>query len=752
MKRLFFIATIFIQAPLAFGQNLDEAAIHRIGDYGKLWSVLNLFHPAMAYNTINADSLFTDNINDLLKDPSAENFKSAVQKMIEKLHDPFTVIVNGESVREDSVQLAERPLLKWLADSIALLHFDENFMSENNNGFGNNKASMLLKDTLKNARGVIIDLRKRTNYDENSDYYESKFMKRLVGFLTDHDISYPAYRSRIHYGHQSETFDMSSFYYQGWVTNNSSVVNPLPDAIHKPVCLIINKYNKNLSDAIAALQQEKIAKVLAEDSLRNFASTYTYQMQLADSITVNIGMVETIYPNGCKTFSPDATVYSRGNNNEDSILNNAINLLKFRNQDQAPCSQPLQNIFIDKKVDGYDSLSYPTASLRLLGLMRYWSAINYFCANKDRITKNWDSVLYEYVPIILQSKDSVEYMLAVAGLITEIHDGHGWLDSRIWQNMYKSIPEVQLAYVDNKTIVYKTFSDSLKNVLSPGDEILKIDDVNIDKKRGWFSQYIGASNNAALQRGVTLNVLAGPDSSFVKITFLHNGTVKNVRLKRKVGKYAYNSYTSGLPKQARNWTKLKDDLGYVDFGKLEVEQIDSMFNDFKNTKAIIIDDRNYPRGTVWTMVNYLTDKAVTTAKGTTMIADSPDPATQTVQSSLWQIPVVPKFKYKGKIIILVNEQTQSQAEYSCMVIQAAFKNTIIMGSQTAGADGDVTGISIPGGIKTAFSGHGVYYPDGRPTQGIGIVPDVKISPTINGIKAGKDEILARAIQFATTGK
>ncbi len=135
-----------------------------------------------------------------------------------------------------------------------------------------------------------------------------------------------------------------------------------------------------------------------------------------------------------------------------------------------------------------------------------------------------------------------------------------------------------------------------------------------------------------------------------------------------------------------------------------------------------------------------------------MIADSPDPNTETIQSSLWEIPVTPKFIYDGRIIILVNEETQSQAEYSCMVIQAAHKNTIIMGSQTAGADGDVTGISIPGGIQTAFSGHGIHYPDGRPTQGIGIVPDIKISPTIKGIKEGKDEVLERAIQFAAIGK
>jgi C-terminal processing protease CtpA/Prc len=153
------------------------------------------------------------------------------------------------------------------------------------------------------------------------------------------------------------------------------------------------------------------------------------------------------------------------------------------------------------------------------------------------------------------------------------------------------------------------------------------------------------------------------------------------------------------------------------------------------------------------MINYLTNKSVTGAIGITMIADSPDPATTTRQESLWQIPVYPKPQlYKGAIIILVDELTQSQAEYSCMVLQAACKKVTIIGSQTAGADGDITYIKIPGGILTAFSGHGIHYPDGKRIQGVGIVPDIIAKPTITGIRTGKDEVLERAINFAKTGK
>ena len=51
-----------------------------------------------------------------------------------------------------------------------------------------------------------------------------------------------------------------------------------------------------------------------------------------------------------------------------------------------------------------------------------------------------------------------------------------------------------------------------------------------------------------------------------------------------------------------------------------------------------------------------------------------------------------------------------------------------------------------------FSGIGVFYPDRKETQRIGIIPDTKVRPTILGMTQGKDEVLDRAIKFIKTGK
>ena len=50
-----------------------------------------------------------------------------------------------------------------------------------------------------------------------------------------------------------------------------------------------------------------------------------------------------------------------------------------------------------------------------------------------------------------------------------------------------------------------------------------------------------------------------------------------------------------------------------------------------------------------------------------------------------------------------------------------------------------------------ISGLGVFYPDHRPTQRVGIVPDVVVRPTIEGIAAGRDEVLEAAVGVIGAG-
>jgi C-terminal processing protease CtpA/Prc len=108
------------------------------------------------------------------------------------------------------------------------------------------------------------------------------------------------------------------------------------------------------------------------------------------------------------------------------------------------------------------------------------------------------------------------------------------------------------------------------------------------------------------------------------------------------------------------------------------------------------------------------------------------------------IPIQPAAPHHtGEIVILVDELSQSQSEYTALAFRSA-PGAKVIGSTTAGADGNTTPILLPFGLNLRMSGIGVFYPDKRPTQRVGIVPDIEVKPTIEGLRDGRDEVLEAA--------
>ena len=76
----------------------------------------------------------------------------------------------------------------------------------------------------------------------------------------------------------------------------------------------------------------------------------------------------------------------------------------------------------------------------------------------------------------------------------------------------------------------------------------------------------------------------------------------------------------------------------------------------------------------------------------------------------------------------------------------------VIGTQTAGADGDVSTVIFPGHYRCNFTGLGWFYADGRQTQRIGIVPDVKVDYSSEDVLNRQDPIMKAALELIRKGK
>ncbi|MGI8811261.1 MAG: S41 family peptidase [Pyrinomonadaceae bacterium] len=108
--------------------------------------------------------------------------------------------------------------------------------------------------------------------------------------------------------------------------------------------------------------------------------------------------------------------------------------------------------------------------------------------------------------------------------------------------------------------------------------------------------------------------------------------------------------------------------------------------------------------------------------------------------------------YTGKVVMLIDENAQSQSEHTALAFEAARPDITFIGTPTAGANGDITNTILPGNIVVTFSGHSVRHADGRQLQRVGIQPTIRVAPTIRGIVEGKDEILDAAINFLKSNR
>ena len=65
---------------------------------------------------------------------------------------------------------------------------------------------------------------------------------------------------------------------------------------------------------------------------------------------------------------------------------------------------------------------------------------------------------------------------------------------------------------------------------------------------------------------------------------------------------------------------------------------------------------------------------------------------------------------------------------------------------TAGTNGNVASFDVPGGFSIVFTGMRVTRHDGHsPFHIEGEKPDIRIEPTLVGLRAGRDEVLEHAV-------
>lgn len=398
-----------------------------------------------------------------------------------------------------------------------------------------------------------------------------------------------------------------------------------------------------------------------------------------------------------------------------------------------------------KNENPYASMNYPDAGFRLLALFRYWNMIQYYFPYRKLIDGNWNDVLPEFVPEFIAAPDEIHYKLAALKLITRINDTHADIQGDSVLNTYfgDRNAAVDVSFIENGAVVTGYHKKVLgeQSGLKKGDILQKINGKAIAEMIRESLPITPASNYPTQLRKIAAKLLRTNDSLIV-VDYKRGREAGRLTLK------SYDQKTMQVPRKNQRkdtcFRLIRPDISYLYPGSFKNQYLPKITPEILKTKGLIVDLRCYPSDNlVDTFANILFPSPREFVKYSVSKLTEPGlfEFTAPIQSGTDNADY-----FRGQVVILINELTQSAAEYTAMAFRTAPKVKVI-GSTTAGADGNTSAIYFPGNIVTYISGIGIFYPDGRQTQRVGIIPDIHISPTIKGVTEDRDELIEKAIEI-----
>ena len=390
----------------------------------------------------------------------------------------------------------------------------------------------------------------------------------------------------------------------------------------------------------------------------------------------------------------------------------------------------------------YASQRPPDAGYRILSVLRLWNIIEYWFPYRDQIDDDWNTVLRDFLPRLVAVDTWDEYRLQLFAFIARIQDTHAnlWSETDVLPPRGNCYWPVALRFVEGRATV-TAFTDTVAGQasgLEVGDVIEVIDGHPIDSLIEAWSPYYSASNQPTrLDRMARL--LPRGECGDNTLGVERRGTPQTVVVTRLSGS---DPTPHPRDRPGETFQLLSSDVAYLKLSSIRTADVVGYLEQAAGTRGLVIDIRNYPSEfVVFELGRRLIGQPMAFARFT--VGDLANPGAFTWTQPLTLVPDTPG--YAGTVVILVDESSMSQAEYTAMAFRAG-PQAVVIGSTTAGADGNVSPIPLPGGLRTLISGIGVFYPDKTPTQRVGIVPDVFAAPTIDGIREGRDEVLEAALR------
>lgn len=393
----------------------------------------------------------------------------------------------------------------------------------------------------------------------------------------------------------------------------------------------------------------------------------------------------------------------------------------------------------------YSDIPKDDVAYRLLGVAKFWNAVDSYSPNRNLTDRPWDDVLAEYIALAFDR--SISFSALYSRMVSELCDTHvnSWYVPIFGGRFVPLICQ----FAEDRLFVTDTCS-LVPNNFEIGDEIILIDSVSPIKRLDELAPYIPHSNRSSLLRdGSYATLLTAKNEACVE--YVRGGKTYTTMISSVDGsKFVNRRFSSQNTSTKPEFKEVAGGIGYINISNLICKDEQDLENFLASCDKLIIDLRAYPAEydvLHKLLPTFFFSQAREAAEVLLPQAHRPGGFIRTTVST--RKTSDPDKLYKGKVVLLVNAHSQSMSEYFTMFLQT-IPGFVTVGSQTAGADGDVTRIQLPY-ASFNITGAGICYPDGTNAQRNGVKIDKVVEPSAEGMIRGVDEQLQAAIDYLQGG-
>lgn len=384
-------------------------------------------------------------------------------------------------------------------------------------------------------------------------------------------------------------------------------------------------------------------------------------------------------------------------------------------------------------------LAFGDLPSRLATITAAWGALSVFYPYFTDQRLDWTASLAPGLVEAAAAPDGAGLRIALNHMLVGLHDAV----AQVRHPLVAADGSLPLAFRRfGDRIVVLGSAPELTTGIPPGSELVALDGQPALKVYDGVAAQVSPSTEGARAHGAAVRLSAGPPGTFRRVRLRSSDGREMERVFPLVDRDVY-SHEIRDPRPAPG-AEIVPGVYYIDFDALPPDTWAQLLPTLVRARALIFDFRGATSGAGFTALSHLTDHEIDSPTWQTPVL--PNAGGPAYLATRWTLrPALPRLT--APVIALLDGQTTGVDETVLQILREHHLG-LLVGETSAGANGNDASFRVPGGFEVRFTAMRVVGRDGSIIQGRGITPDKVVHPTVEGIRAGRDEILDAAINAA----